>query len=63
MANDAAVEVMMNQDKARRAKKREEKMDQLIKDMAKNLLNENEEILGEDVVEEAKKLVDKKKEK
>ena len=38
-------------------------MDQLIQDMAKNLLDENEEILGEDVVEEAKKIVDKKKEK
>ena len=63
MANDAAVEVMMNQDKARRVKRREERMDQLIQDMAKNLLDENEEILGEDVVEEAKKLVDKKKEK
>ena len=29
--------------------------------MAKNLLDENEEILGEDVVEEAKKIVDKQK--
>lgn len=62
-ANDAAVEAMMNQDKARRVKQREERMDQLIKDMAKDLLDENEEILGEDVVEEAKKIVDQQKAK
>ena len=62
-ANDVAVEAMMNQDKARRAKQREERMDQLIDEMAKNLLDENEEILGEDVVEEAKKIVDEKKSK
>ena len=60
-ANDAAVEAMMNQDKARRAKQREERMNQMIDEMAKNLLDENEEILGEDVVEEAKKIVDKQK--
>ena len=62
-ANDAAVEAMMNQDKARRVKQREERMNQLIDEMAKNLLDENEEILGEDVVEEAKKIVDQKKAK
>ncbi len=62
-ANDMAVEAMMNQDKARRAKQREERMNQLIDEMAKDLLDENEEILGTEVVEEAKKLVDKKKTK
>ena len=62
-ANDAAVEAMMNQDRARRVKQREERMDQLIDEMAKNLLDENEQILGEDVVEEAKKIVSQKKTK
>lgn len=62
-ANEAAVEAMMNQDKTRRAKQKEERMNQLIDNMAKDLLDENEEILGEDVVEEAKKIVDQKKAK
>lgn len=62
-ANDAAVEAMMNQDRARRVKQREERMDQLIDEMAKNLLDDNEQILGEDVVEEAKKIVSQKKTK
>ena len=62
-ANDAAVEAMMNQDKARRVKQREERMNELIDEMAKDLLDENEEILGEDVVEEAKKIVDQQKAK
>lgn len=59
-ANDAAVEAMMNQDKLRRAKQKEERMNQLIEEVAKDLLDENEEILGEDVVKEAKKIVSKK---
>ena len=62
-ANDAAVEAMMNQDRARRVKQREERMNQLIDEMAKDLLDENEQILGEDVVEEAKKIVNQKKTK
>ena len=62
-ANDAAVEAMMNQDKVRRAKQREERMNQLINEMAKDLLDENEQILGEDVVKDAKKIIDKKKAK
>ena len=62
-ANEAAIEAMMNQDKLRRAKQKEERMSQLIDEMAKNLLDENEEILGEDVVEDAKKIIDKKQSK
>ena len=48
----------MNQDKARKVKQREEQMDELIDVVAKNLLDENEEILGTDVVEDAKELID-----
>lgn len=62
-ANEAAVEAMMNQDKLRRAKQKEERMNQLIDEMAKDLLDENEQIIGEDVVEEAKKIVDSRKTK
>ena len=59
-ANEVAIEAMMNQEKAKKVKQREERMNELIDEMAKNLLDENEQILGEDVVEEAKKIVDKK---
>ena len=62
-ANEAAVEAMMNQDKLRRAKQKEERMSQLIDEMAKDLLDENEEILGEDVVTDAKKIINKKQSK
>ena len=62
-ANDAAVEAMMDQDKARRVKQKEERMNQLIDEVAKDLLDENEQILGEDVVNDAKKIIDKKKAK
>ena len=62
-ANDAAVEAMMDQDKARRIKQKEERMNQLIDEVAKDLLDENEQILGEDVVNDAKKIIDKKKAK
>ena len=62
-ANDAAVEAMMDQDKVRRVKQKEERMNQLIDEVAKDLLDENEQILGEDVVKDAKKIIDKKKAK
>ena len=62
-ANDAAVEAMMDQDKVRRVKQKEERMNQLIDEVAKDLLDENEQILGEDVVNDAKKIIDKKKAK
>lgn len=62
-ANDAAVEAMMNQDKLRRAKQKEERMNELIDIMAKSLLEDNEEMLGADVVEDAKKIIDKEKSK
>ena len=57
-ANEMAIEAMMNQDKARKVKQREEQMNELIDVVAKNLLDENEEILGTDVVEDAKELID-----
>ena len=62
-ANDAAVEAMMNQDKVRRAKQKEERMNQLIDNMAKSLLDENEQLLGEDVVKEAKEIINQKQDK
>lgn len=62
-ANEAAVEAMMNQDKLRRVKQKEERMSELIDNMAKDLLDENEQILGEDVVEDAKEIINQKQAK
>ena len=62
-ANEAAVEAMMNQDKLRRAKQKEERMSELIDSMAKDLLDENEQILGEDVVKDAKEIINQKQTK
>ena len=60
-ANEVALEAMMNQDKVRRAKQKEQRMNELIDAVAKSILDENQEILGEEVVEDAKKRINQKK--
>lgn len=60
-ANEVALEAMMNQDRVRRAKQKEQRMNELINAVAKSILDENQEILGEEVVEDAKKRIDQKK--
>ena len=60
-ANEVALEAMMNQDKVRRAKQKEQRMNELIDAVAKSILAENQEILGEEVVEDAKKRINQKK--
>ena len=59
-ANEVALEAMMNQEKLRKAKRKEERMNQLIDSIAKEILNENQTLLGEEIVEEAKKMIDTK---
>ena len=59
-ANEEALEAMMNQEKLRKAKRKEERMNQLIDSIAKEILNENQTLLGEEIVEEAKKMIDTK---
>ena len=59
-ANEVALEAMMNQEKLRKAKWKEERMNQLIDSIAKEILNENQTLIGEEIVEEAKKIIDTK---
>ena len=59
-ANEVALEAMMNQEKLRKAKRKEERMNQLIDSIAKEILNENQTLIGEEIVEEAKKIIDTK---
>ena len=59
-ANDVALEAMANQDKIRKVKQREQRMNELIDEMAKDLLDENEELLGSDIVKDAKEIIDQK---
>ena len=59
-ANEGALEAMMNQEKLRKAKRKEERMNQLIDSIAKEILNENQTLIGEEIVEEAKKIIDTK---
>ena len=59
-ANDVALEAMANQDKIRKVKQREQRMNELIDEMAKDLLDENEQLLGSDIVKDAKEIIDQK---
>ena len=62
-ANDVALEAMANQEKIRKVKQREQRMNELIDEMAKDLLDENEELLGSDIVKDAKEIIDQKTQK
>ena len=62
-ANDVALEAMANQEKLRKVKQREQRMNELIDEMAKDLLDENEELLGSDIVKDAKEIIDQKTQK
>lgn len=57
-ANEAVHETIDNREKAKKLKEKEERMDELIRIMAKSILEENSEIIGEDTKEEAKKIID-----
>ena len=59
-ANDVALEAMANQEKIRKVKQREQRMNELIDEMAKDLLDENEQLLGSDIVKDAKEIIDQK---
>lgn len=62
-ANEAAVQAILDQERVRKVKQKEARMNELIDEMAKELLDENEEILGSDVIDEAKKIIEKDKTK
>ena len=62
-ANDVALEAMANKEKIRKVKQREQRMNELIDEMAKDLLDENEQLLGSDIVKDAKEIIDQKTKK
>ena len=56
-ANEAVQQAIDNRERTKRLKEKEEKMDELIKTMAKSILGENQELIGKDIKEEAEKVI------
>ena len=56
-ANEAVQQAIANREQTRKLKEKEEKMDELIRTMAKSILGENEEIIGRETREEAEKII------
>lgn len=63
IANEAVEKAMFNQEKQRRLKQKEKEMNDLIEQMAKSILEENEEIIGTEIKVEAEKELSKKSKK
>ncbi len=61
LANEAVMEVMAETQEAQRVKQKEAEMDELIKEMAKIVLKENEMYIGKDVAKKANEKIDNKK--
>ena len=57
-ANEAVRQAIDNRERERKLKEKEEKMDELIRIMAKSILGENEELIGKNTKEEAEKIID-----
>lgn len=58
-ANDAVFMAVEENEKEKAVREKEEKIDKLIDDMAKMIIDENESFLGTDVTEKAKEIVDR----
>ena len=58
LANEKLTEAMGDREEERRVKQKEEEMDDLIKQMAKIIIEENEEMVGKDLSDRAKKKID-----
>ena len=56
-ANEAVQQAIDNRERTKRLREKEEKMDELIRTMAKSILGENEELIGKDIKEEAEKII------
>lgn len=56
-ANEAVQQAIANREQTRKLKEKEEKIDELIRTMAKSILGENEEIIGRETREEAEKII------
>lgn len=61
LANDSLREAMAETEEQKRVREKEEQMDQLIKQMAQIIIEENQELVGSDVAEKAKEKVTKQK--
>lgn len=54
LANETVMEVMEERENARKAKQKEEEMDELIRQMARFMIEENESLVGKDIADAAK---------
>ena len=61
LANDSLREAMAESEEQKRVREKEAKMDDLIKQMAQIIIDENQEIVGSEVAEKAKEKVAKRK--
>ena len=57
-ANEALSQAMTESEEQRRVRKKEAEMDDLIREMAKFIIEENQEIVGSDIAEAAKEKID-----
>ena len=60
-ANEAIIEVMDDRENAKKVREKEAEMDELINQMAQFIIEENEQLVGADIAEEAKEKVRKTK--
>ena len=60
LANDAVMEVIVEREEEQRVKQKEAEMTELIKEMAKMFINENESYIGQETAELANNKIDKK---
>ena len=57
-ANEALSQAMTESEEQRKVREKEEQMDELIRQMAKFIIEENQEIVGSDIAEAAKQKID-----
>ena len=58
IANEKLVEAIGDREEERKVKQKEEEMDDLIRQMAKLIIQENEEMVGKDLADRAKEKID-----
>ena len=61
LANDSLREAMAESEEQKKVREKEAKMDELIKQMAQIIIDENQEVVGSDVAEKAKEKVTKRR--
>lgn len=60
LANETVIEAIEERENARQVKQKEDEMDELIREMAHFMIDENEAFIGKDIADEAKEKVNKK---